>query len=1021
MNRIFTLLTVLLTSLSAFSAPLVVEDFENVPVGTKFSMWGMYGYGSSTATVVVDPQNSSNHVLHVKVNAWGAFVQFTLPSEYVGKKMRERFSTVRFRFFRPSSDSADAYKQMHVLYGSDELYADQSYPYQGDQNTWQQRSYALADKVSEQSKALELRLGIHHDNSEYYIDDVVLAGQFDDFVTYPSGELNICEKNSSSSYKVYTTPTMVPEGTSLNVYTSRYTDFNAPFAGNGTLNLYAGGERTYMGEHSGRTYPSWLAFTGDVHIYPYKKVEGSAGFYGLVMGHNGKTFTPSSVEDALSNNKVCNMMSDNRVFLHTGAALATESGVRAAQFGELNTEAGSRIYGCFKATAGAGGYFLVGSSNTDATLAGRIAPMESNGKPLVTSLLGIIKEGKGTYTITANDNVISGGVRILEGRVNVCNDADAAETSKLSGGTGTPGSGTNAVYVMGKGVLGGTGNIAGMVDVYGTVEPGTAETGTLLIKDFVANAKAGLTLHPASRLRFKIKDGDNFDRLVVNNDITLDTRKEDFTTSDESPVIRVSLDANSNLSVGDEFTVLVADHRLKSDEWSWKYVFPEHLTWTAEERTLASGKYALVVKVTSLADDPANEGNDKTDEEEGGNDDSFDRTFSNTGDATPLRQYAEAAGGRIGVAIPSSRVNLFDANDTFTKTAKREFNMVVPENELKFENCEPGRNYFAYGDADNLLSFAEANNMYMRGHTLAWHNQLAQWVSTDGKKNDKGWTKKELLDILKNHIMNVVGHYKGRIGEWDVVNECLDDDQSVVYTNASGYKLRQQSIFTTVIGEEFIDSAFVWAHRADPDAKLYLNDYDNESRGSAKSEAFYNLVKRLLKDKRPIHGVGFQCHLDAGKVKHDAIKGTLARFKALGLETAITELDLGIDNNTDQEQLQQQARDYYRIVNTAMSDDNCKSVMIWGLSDNLSWRASTPLIYDASTSPKPAYYAVKASLAELQTTGIDTTEAVTDSPVLSREYYTVGGMKVSAPVEGAITIVRERHSNGTVKSYKIMK
>ena len=115
-----------------------------------------------------------------------------------------------------------------------------------------------------------------------------------------------------------------------------------------------------------------------------------------------------------------------------------------------------------------------------------------------------------------------------------------------------------------------------------------------------------------------------------------------------------------------------------------------------------------------------------------------------------------------------------------------------------------------------------------------WHQQQPQWVSSDGKKNDKNWTRNEALDILKSHITNVLTHFKGNVAEWDVVNECLSDDQTTVRSNPEGYDLRE-NVWMRAIGEDYIDSAFVYAHRADPNALLYLNDYDVELQGKAKS------------------------------------------------------------------------------------------------------------------------------------------------------------------------------------------
>lgn len=938
------------------AAPLVIENFDGTPVGTKWKMWDRWGNPiSSTAEVIADPKNSSNHVLKVTVNGWNCFPEFPVPSEYKGAKILERFKTIRFRFYRPTSDQND-YKQMHVFFGSDVQYDDNGgYPYQGDRNIWQNRSYNIVN-VPATSTATTLHLGIHCDVSEYYIDDVSLYGEYDDYVTYESQTLDLSGQNTSTTYKTYTTPTYIPKDTKLDFYTARYADIYAPFAGEGTLNIYSGGERTYLGEHSGKKYEDWSRFTGDVHVYPYKKLGSGNGFYGLVMGTNGKTFSPENIDDGINSGKACNALANNRVFLHDGATIAFENGTRGAIFGELNTEAGSRIQGYYKSSTN-GSYVIVGGLNTDATMAGTIAPYGSDA-------IGIIKDGTGIYTLTANNNKITGGIRVRNGRVNICNDASAAEKSKLSGGTGTPSGTMPVAYVFGNGVLGGTGNIAGIVDVYGTVEPGTEAPGTLKVKNFVSNTKATLVMHPNASLRFKVKSATEYDQLLVNNAVEYSTATELIgVTSDAKPRIKVVLMDDDVIKVGDKFAVLTTPQKLDIAN-NWKVSFPKSYTWKAEEEQNTDGTYSLVLSVTSLKDDPDNADDGENEGEDViGKEEIVPESFGPDGDTKSLRQYAEEKGLRIGAAIASYRVPLDNSSDARTAIAKKEFNMVVNENELKWESCEPSQNNFTYGGGDGLLYFASNNKQYMRGHTLVWHSQVAEWVSVDGKKNDKGWTKQQLMDILKNHITNVVTHYKGRIGEWDVVNECLDDDQSIVRTNPNGYKLRASSIWTTVCGEAFIDSAFVWAHRADPNAKLYLNDYDNETLGTAKAQAFYNLAKRLKQSGRPIDGVGFQCHLDAGHVDAPAIGKNIERFAPLGLECAVTELDLGIKSTSTEDQ-QLQARDYYRVVKTAMEQSHCRSVLIWGLTDDLSWRSSNPLPWNGSVQKKPAYYGVRQALKD---------------------------------------------------------
>ena len=209
--------------------------------------------------------------------------------------------------------------------------------------------------------------------------------------------------------------------------------------------------------------------------------------------------------------------------------------------------------------------------------------------------------------------------------------------------------------------------------------------------------------------------------------------------------------------------------------------------------------------------------------------------------------------------------------------------MVVCENEMKFDAVEPNQGSFSFNDGDRLVNFANRHNMRVRGHTLAWHSQVPTWLTSDGTKNTNNFSRKQLLDILHNHIKNVVTHWKGKVAEWDVANEVLSDNQQTIYSNPNGYDLRP-SVWATGIGEDFLDSAFVWAHKYDPDAVLILNDYGVENKGWGKSEALYNLAMRLRNSGIPIHGVGLQAHMDAGNVSAKAIDANITRFKDAGFE-----------------------------------------------------------------------------------------------------------------------------------------
>ena len=178
---------------------------------------------------------------------------------------------------------------------------------------------------------------------------------------------------------------------------------------------------------------------------------------------------------------------------------------------------------------------------------------------------------------------------------------------------------------------------------------------------------------------------------------------------------------------------------------------------------------------------------------------SSDLGYDYTDETQTLRYYAEKSGKKIGVAIPLWRIDVNNENLVETATVSHNFNIVVAENEMKVDAIQPNRGEFNFYAGDCLVSFAERHNMEVRGHTLVWHKQLPAWISSNGMKNDQGYTREELLQILKDHVTTVVTHFKGRVDEWDVVNECLDDDQSIIRTNPTGYKLRE-SVWATVIG-----------------------------------------------------------------------------------------------------------------------------------------------------------------------------------------------------------------------------
>ena len=769
--------------------------------------------------------------------------------------------------------------------------------------------------------------------------------------------------NTDKSYITYDKAISVASGKTTDVKLARYCYLNSTVSGKGTINLYVGGERCWLGTKS--AWANWTNFKGAAHVYSFKENSSKAGAFLLVLNHGGKVFSPEKIEECVKDGKLNNALQNCALTVHSGAGVCNEANNANAggfRIGELQMEAGSTLQGYMK--TGRASYYLVGGLNTDGVLAGTIAPSSYNDG----TLLGLIKEGTGTYRITGNNNYLTGCLRVVGGRLLVNNDRAQAETQKLRGGLGAKTSESEAIaYVFGKGILGGTGSIGGAVDNYGTIEPGDDTPGTLTLKNYVSTTKnANLTVHPASVLRFKVASADSFDRLNVAGAVKFSNTTEDFSTSDAAPVITLALD-ELPFKVGTEITLLTA--KSKTGDWQFALQQPGKGTWALEEKTGDDG-YQLVVTLVSTEDaDPDNpDGPDNPDIPESTMGPFYDDGIDDNKDTKTLRYYAEKNDKKIGVALCT-----YKGLDSDRTEAAKQFNMMVAENEMKMDALQPSQGQFSYGAADGLVSLAQTNTMAIRGHCLVWHTQQPTWLSSDGKKNDKGWTRQQALDIMKNHITKVMQHFKGKVTEWDVVNECLDDDQSIIRTKPEGYKLRP-TVWQLAIGDDYIDSAFVYARRAVPTAELYLNDYDVEMQGKAKAVAFYNLVKHLQDRQIPLDGVGLQCHFSVGDVDSVKLEQTIRRFGEANLKCIITELDMGI-SSTSTKDLEEQARNYRVITDIVLNNDNCPNLVIWGIKDNDSWRsASNPLLYTSGLGKKKAWYAVRSALRhrflEKEQTGI---------------------------------------------------
>jgi endo-1,4-beta-xylanase len=293
------------------------------------------------------------------------------------------------------------------------------------------------------------------------------------------------------------------------------------------------------------------------------------------------------------------------------------------------------------------------------------------------------------------------------------------------------------------------------------------------------------------------------------------------------------------------------------------------------------------------------------------------------------------------------------ANDTaYHETLERQFNLVTPENAMKFGPLSSARGCYDFSKADAIVAFAAEHNMQVRGHALVWHNQQPDWLT------GQQWTREEMIEILREHIYTVVGHYQGRIVAWDVVNEAVDEDGSL-----------RDTIWLRTIGPEYIEMAFRWAHEADPNALLFYNDYNGEGLGP-KSDGIYALVADLKERGVPIDGVGLQMHVSPECAPDSAdLSANLERLAQLDLQVHITEMDVRVPDPLSQESLAAQAEVYSRTLETCLASQNCTAFSMWGFTDQYSWIPEffpgwgNGLIFDSAYQPKPAYTGIMNCLA----------------------------------------------------------
>lgn len=307
-------------------------------------------------------------------------------------------------------------------------------------------------------------------------------------------------------------------------------------------------------------------------------------------------------------------------------------------------------------------------------------------------------------------------------------------------------------------------------------------------------------------------------------------------------------------------------------------------------------------------------------------------------DSDPIARDAYAK--PLGAAVEAGHAH---EDAAYRSALITRFTSITPENAMKWSVVQPERGEFDFAAADVLIEFARRAGKRVRGHPLVWDVQLPGWLE------DGDWSRAELRRVMRDHIRTLVRRYRDDVDEWDVVNEPLADDGSLA-----------DNVWLRTLGPGWVAYAFRVARRADPDAKLFLNEIDAELPGP-KSRALLRVARRLKRDGEPIDGVGFQNHTTGNDAPGpDRLRELFREVREIGLSVAITEMDVGATVPSVQ------ARVYREAAEVCAEAPHCTSLTVWGVTDPHSWlgadAAALPL--DAQGEPKPAFEALVGALRE---------------------------------------------------------
>ncbi|KAI1360987.1 family 10 glycosyl hydrolase [Xylaria arbuscula] len=363
------------------------------------------------------------------------------------------------------------------------------------------------------------------------------------------------------------------------------------------------------------------------------------------------------------------------------------------------------------------------------------------------------------------------------------------------------------------------------------------------------------------------------------------------------------------------------------------------------------------------------------------------------GASAQLNKLAQAA-GKLYFGSATDNGELTDTAYLAILSDTDEFGQITPGNAQKWQYIEPSQGTFAYDSGDVIADLAATNGQLLRCHTLVWYSQLPSWVSSGT------WTVDTLTSVIETHISNVVGHYAGQCYSWDVVNEALADDATY-----------RSNVFYNTLGTDYFGIAFAAAAEADPDAKLYYNDYNIESTGS-KQAATVKILNLIQAAGARVDGVGMQAHLIVGSTpSQSSIQAAIQSYVAAGVtEVSFTELDIRFTSlPSTASGVAQQATDYGTVTAACLAEEACVGITIWDYTDKYSWIPNTfsgqgdACLYDADLNKKAAWTTVSSLLAAAATGVSGTTTSASSATTTTANATTTTTLVTSTTTSATAT------------------